>query len=456
MVQQQHGPLRSPVVARLVAIVPSAEHELDLPLALPDVDIRQREEVVVGGAQRPVDVPPVRTRREPRVLLLASRAQIRPERSGVARARSRPVLLVDALAATAAVPRAVKPLYGQGELGGCIGAGMNARVPRARHERDVPARHDHLLRRARAGDEVVREVVMAPSRVGEGLVPQEEPCGPALLLVPLHRHLDLIVVVGDLEPVEGPRVRGERHVVPRLALRGGGDEIYPSRARVKPELRGHVVVIAPLRRHVRVVRVGFARARPRRLVARAGNVGRGRGRGRRRALRRDGGSRFVERERSGAPREHRPELVGRDAVAVSGDAKVDALGGVVRVRPVPLAHRQPHRAPRRARHLSKVPSLCVAGRVSTVIARVVEHAVDVGVPVELLELEREVVPVGRRGGGHVVALPSGGLEAVALRFVRANRLRGEADHRNLAQPAGPPGRARGGAWILARTRGVGV
>ena len=216
-------------------------------------------------------------------------------------------------------------------------------------------------------------------------------------------------------------------------------------------------MLAPLRRHVRVVRVGFARARPRRLVARSGNVGRIRRGRRRRALRRDGGSRFgVDRKRRGTPREHRPELVGRDAVAVSGDADVDALGGVVRVRPVPLAHRQSHRAPRRARHLSKVPTLRVAGRVSTVVGRVVEHAVDVGVPVELLELEREVVPVGRRGGGHVVALPSGGLEAVALRFVRADGLRGEADHRNLAQPAGPPGRARGGAWILARTRGVGV
>mmetsp|Transcript_6853 Transcript_6853/g.28392 ORF Transcript_6853/g.28392 Transcript_6853/m.28392 type:complete len:228 (-) Transcript_6853:377-1060(-) len=227
---------------------------------------------------------------------------------------------------------------------------------------------------------------MAPSRVGEGLVPQEEPRGPALVLVPLHRHLDLIVLVGDLEPVEGPRIRGERHVVPRLALRGGGDEIYPSRARVEAELGGHVVVLAPLRRRVRVVRVGFARARPRRLVARAGNVGRiRRRRRRRRALRRDGGSRFVNRKRRGTPREHRPELVGRDAVAVSGDADVDALG--VRVRPVPLAHRQPRRAPRRARHLSKVPSPRVAGRVSTVVARVVEHAVDVRVPVELLELE---------------------------------------------------------------------
>mmetsp|Transcript_986 Transcript_986/g.4039 ORF Transcript_986/g.4039 Transcript_986/m.4039 type:complete len:228 (-) Transcript_986:340-1023(-) len=227
---------------------------------------------------------------------------------------------------------------------------------------------------------------MAPSRVGGGLVPQEEPRSPALILIPLHRHLDLIVVVGDLEPVEGPRVRGEPHVVPRLALRGGGDEIYPSRARVEAELGGHVVVLAPLRRRVRVVRVGFARARPRRLVARAGNVGRRRRRRRRRrALRRDGGSRFVNRKRRGTPREHRPELVGRDAVAVSGDAEVDALG--VRVRPVPLAHRQPRRAPRRARHLSKVPSPRVAGRVSTVVARVVEHAVDVRVPVELLELE---------------------------------------------------------------------
>mmetsp|Transcript_11458 Transcript_11458/g.53263 ORF Transcript_11458/g.53263 Transcript_11458/m.53263 type:complete len:206 (-) Transcript_11458:428-1045(-) len=199
---------------------------------------------------------------------------------------------------------------------------------------------------------VVGEIVVSPSRIGKGLVPQEEPRASAVRLVSLHRHRHLVVVVGDLKPVKRPRIRLQTHVLPRLPLGPGWDKIYPRAARVKPEFARHVVVFAPFRLDERVVLVRLADTLARRLVAPSRNLAR---RARhRRAHRRDTLGALTRGEPPGALREHGTQLVRRDVVAVRGDAEVHP--NRVCMRPFLSLNRELHKVPRRARHLAKVPS----------------------------------------------------------------------------------------------------